>query len=195
MAAEKLARPALAGSADFAPEGRAAVDKRCRRTILIVEDDPDAVEANRILLEGEGYHTISATDPCSALERMRSERPDLILLDVMMPSGTEGFHFVWNLRRDPDPCCRAIPIIVLSAIHRTTPLRFYPDQSDGYYQPYEYLPVEALLDKPASSERLLAEIAAALRSDKRRPSAGLRGGDSASLGSTRLIGAGNRVTD
>jgi CheY-like chemotaxis protein len=165
------------------------------KKVLVVEDDPDAAETLQIVLEDEGCTVVRAADAQQGLAKAKSERPDVILLDIMMPSGTEGFHFVWNLRRYPDPCCRAIPIIVLSAIHRTTPLRFYPDQSDGYYQPYEYLPVEALLDKPASSERLLAEIAAALRSDKRRPSAGLRGGNSASLGSTRLIGAGNRVTD
>jgi len=139
------------------------VDRRHRRTILIVEDDPDAVEANRILLEGEGYRAITAADPHSGIQRARADRPDLILLDVMMPDGTEGFHFVWDLRRDNDPHLRSVPIIVLSAIHQTTPLRFYPDQSDGYYSPYEYLPVQAFLDKPASSERLLAEVAAALR--------------------------------
>jgi len=173
------------------------VDDHCRNTILIVEDDPDAVEANRILLEGEGYHTIFAMDPRSAFERVHSDSPDLILLDVMIPDGTEGFHFVWDLRRDPNPRCRAIPIIVLSAIHQTTPLRFYPDQSDSYYRPYEYLPAQAFLDKPASSKRLLAEIAAALRNANRAASATLRSNEATSLRSTRLIGAGagNGVTD
>jgi CheY-like chemotaxis protein len=173
------------------------VDEHYRKTILIVEDDPDAAEADRILLEGEGYSTTSAMDARSAFERVRSDDPDLILLDVMMPDGTEGFHFVWGLRRDADPRCRAIPIIVLSAIHQTTPLRFYPDQSDSHYQPYEYLPVQAFLDKPASSERLLAEIAAALRNADRPSSATLRSSEATSLRSTRLIGAGagNGVTD
>jgi CheY-like chemotaxis protein len=96
------------------------------------------------------------------LERARSERPDLILLDVMMPSGTEGFHFVWDLRKDPDEQVRDTPIIVLTAIHGTTRLRFYPDQTDTEYGAGEFLPVQAFLDKPASSEQLKAKISEVL---------------------------------
>jgi CheY-like chemotaxis protein len=150
------------------------VGDRGQKRILIVEDDPDAAEAERILLEDEGYQATIATDVRSAFEKVHGDRPDLILLDVMMPNGTEGFHFVWRLRTDPDPQCRAIPIIILTAIHRTTALKLYPDQSDGYYQPYEYLPVQGFLDKPAPSERIIAEIGAALR--QTGPSTALRAG-------------------
>lgn len=133
-----------------------------KKTILIVEDDPDAADATRIVLEDEGYRVASAPNAGTALKQIHSDRPDLVLLDVMMPAGTEGFHFVWDLRRDSDPSCRTIPIIVLSAIHQTTRLRLYPDQSDSVYEPYEYLPVQGFLDKPASSEDIVAEVARVL---------------------------------
>jgi CheY-like chemotaxis protein len=128
------------------------------KKILIVEDDPDAAEALRMVMEKEGYATISALNAKEGAEKLHAERPDLILLDVMMPEGTEGFHFVWDLRKDPDERLRNLPIIVLTAIHGTTPLKFYPEQSDGTYRPYEYLPVQAFFDKPVPFDELVAEV-------------------------------------
>jgi CheY-like chemotaxis protein len=129
-----------------------------QKKILIVEDDQDQSEAIRLVLDKEGYVTLSAADSAEGLAKARSEKPDLVLLDVMMPTGTEGFHFVWDLRRDPDKKLAEMPIIVLTAIHQTTPLKLYPQQSDTAYGPYEYLPVQAFFDKPVEFPRLLAEI-------------------------------------
>ena len=126
--------------------------------VLVVEDDPDAAETLEIVLKDEGCAVIRAADAQDGLSKPRSEKPDVVLLDIMMPSGTEGFHLVWNLRKDPDEQVLDIPIIVLIAIHGTTRLRFYPDQSDTVYGPGEFLPVQGFLDKPASSEQLKAKI-------------------------------------
>jgi CheY-like chemotaxis protein len=126
--------------------------------ILIVEDDQDQADALRVTLEGEGYNILHALDAPGALAMARAERPNLILLDVMMPSGTEGFYFVWELRQDQDPKVKEVPIIVITAIHDRTKLRFYPDQADPEYQPGEFLPVQAFLDKPVQSEALLREV-------------------------------------
>ncbi len=128
------------------------------KRILIVEDDADTVEALTLVLEKNGYQTASAPNAEEGLAKVRGERPDLILLDVMMPAGTEGFHFVWTLRKDTDPGRRSIPIIVLTAIHETSPMKLYPDQADGTYSPYEYLPVQGFFDKPVDMDKLLAEI-------------------------------------
>ena len=138
------------------------MEEKNGKKILIVDDDPDTVESLSIVLEQEGYVTAGAGSAEEGLAKVASERPDLVLLDVMMPEGTEGFHFVWKLRREADPERRDTPIIVLSAVHETGSLRFYPDQSDGEYGPYEYLPVQGFLDKPASSEAILSEIARVL---------------------------------
>jgi CheY-like chemotaxis protein len=136
------------------------------KKVLVVEDDPDAAETLQIVLEDEGCAVVRAADAQDGLAKAKSERPDVILLDIMMPSGTEGFHFVWNLRKDSDEQVRDIPVIVLTAIHGTTRLRFYPDQTDTEYGTGEFLPVQGFLDKPASSEQLKAKIAEVLAQAK-----------------------------
>ena len=128
------------------------------KKILIVEDDADTIEALTLVLEKNGYQTVSAPNAEEGLTKVGAERPDLILLDVMMPAGTEGFHFVWTLRKDSDAGRRDTPIIVLTAIHETSPMKLYPDQTDSSYGPYEYLPVQGFFDKPVDMDKLLAAI-------------------------------------
>ena len=128
------------------------------KKVLIVEDDPDTVEALTLVLQKNGYQTVSAPNAEEGLKKVKGERPNIVLLDVMMPAGTEGFHFVWTLRKDADPECRDIPIIVLTAIHETSPMKLYPDQTDTSYGPYEYLPVQGFFDKPVDMDKLLAAI-------------------------------------
>jgi len=129
-----------------------------RAKVLVVDDDPDVVEATRLILERNGYQVVTAEDGGKGLAQVRAERPDVIVLDVMMPEGTEGFHFVWALRRDADERIKGIPIIIISAIHERTKLRFYPDQSDGTYEPGAYLPVEDFVDKPINPADLVGRI-------------------------------------
>lgn len=123
--------------------------------ILIVDDDPDMVEALRMPLEAHGYSVAHAASGRVALNIIPKLRPDLIILDVMMETTTEGFHVSLALR-SPDPnseyaAYRDIPILMLTSIHSTTPLRFGPDQ--------DYLPVDVFIDKPVDSDKLLAKIA------------------------------------
>lgn len=131
--------------------------------ILIVDDDPDIVESMRIVLENQGYSVISASSAEEGSEKVVSERPNLIILDVMMPEGTEGFHFVWKLRQEKDPELRDLPILVVTAIHGTTKLRLYPDQEDASYGPGEYLPVQGFVDKPIQPADLVAKVKALLK--------------------------------
>jgi len=128
------------------------------KKILIVDDDPDIVESLSLVLGQQGYTTVGAGNPEDGMAKVHSERPDLIVLDVMMPSGSEGFHFVWDLRKDPDPACRDLPVIMLTAVHESSSEKFYPDQSDGVYQPHEYLPVQAFFDKPVPFDEFVAEV-------------------------------------
>jgi len=130
--------------------------------ILIVDDDADLREILRLVLEGAGYSVVLAANAREGLERADGERPDLILLDVMMPEGTEGFHVVWKLRNLPEDYFRTVPIIILTAIHQQTDLRFYPDAGDGTYGAGEYLPVQGFVDKPVAPEALLREVARVL---------------------------------
>lgn len=123
--------------------------------ILIVDDDPDMVEALRMPLEAHGYSVAHAASGRVALNMIPELRPDLIILDVMMETTTEGFQVSLALRspdpRSPYAAYRDIPILMLTSIHATTPLRFSPDQ--------DYLPVDVFIDKPVDPDKLIAKIA------------------------------------
>lgn len=129
------------------------------RKVLIIDDDLDIVESMRIVLESRNYHVLTAYDPKSGYEMAKSEKPALILLDIMMPSGAEGFQFVWKLRNDADKEVSGLPILVVSAVHSKTDLKLYPDQEDSTYEAGEYLPVQAFLDKPVQPGDLLESVA------------------------------------
>jgi CheY-like chemotaxis protein len=129
--------------------------------ILMIDDDPDILTAIRIPLESVGHEFSEARSGSEGLEKIKEVNPDLIILDVMMESATEGFQLSLKLRdRSPDSeytAYRDIPILMLTAIHTTTPLRFTPDD--------DYLPVDAFLDKSADPDQLLAKIDELLKAD------------------------------
>ena len=83
------------------------------KKILVVEDDLDMVELLRFNLKREGYALGTAADGIEALKKARSIRPDLILLDLMLPE-LDGFAVCDILRRDPKTA--SIPIIILTAM-------------------------------------------------------------------------------
>ena len=68
--------------------------------ILIIDDDPDMVLATRLCLESAGHKVDSAGDPAEGLKRIKASKPDLIVLDVMMPE-MDGLELTRALRRDP----------------------------------------------------------------------------------------------
>jgi CheY-like chemotaxis protein len=123
-------------------------------TILVIDDDPDMILAARLCMESAGHTVIEAADGSEGLEKIKEQRPDLIILDVMMDTTTEGFQFAIKLR-SPDPTSpyaqyANIPIIMLTAIHSTTSLRFGPDE--------DYLPVDAFVEKPFDPDQLIDQV-------------------------------------
>jgi len=67
--------------------------------ILVVEDDRDMAEAIRLTLENAGYQVVNAYNPDEAWEKVSAEKPDLIVLDIMMPTGTEASNLFGNSAR------------------------------------------------------------------------------------------------
>jgi len=130
--------------------------------ILMIDDDPDILTAIRIPLEATGHEFFEARSGNEGLEKIKEITPDLIILDVMMETATEGFQMSLKLRdRSPKAeyaAYRDIPILMLTAIHSTTSLHFEPDE--------DYLPVDAFLDKSADPEELLAKVDELLRTKK-----------------------------
>lgn len=133
-----------------------------REKLLLVDDDIDLVATLRLILEKNGYTVVAAHDADSGLAKAVAERPDLILLDVMMPSATEGFRFIWKLRERGEPYFQSVPVIMLTAIQERTGLRFYPETSDGPFKAGERVPVQDFLDKPIDPAQLLERVQAVL---------------------------------
>jgi CheY-like chemotaxis protein len=132
--------------------------KAAMAKILVVDDDPKICGAVRLALEANGHEVATASSKEEAEAVVVEYKPDLMLVDVMMPEGTEGFHLVWKIRQIEDEAVKGVPIVMVTGIHQTTKLRFYPDQSDGTYKPGEYLPVQAWLDKPVQVDDLLDTV-------------------------------------
>jgi CheY-like chemotaxis protein len=111
------------------------------KTLLVVDDEVGITEALNDLLSEEGFHVLVAGTGKEALERIAGKRPDLILLDYMMPvmDGREVLNALQG-----DAVYRDIPVIMMSAMPRTS-------------LPLDCQPV-AFLRKPFTIDRLLAEV-------------------------------------
>ena len=117
--------------------------------ILLIDDDADFVEVTKIILESKPYEVIVASNGDKGLQKAREEKPDLILLDVIMPVA-DGFTAAEQLKKDPR--LSKIPVLMLTAFaakrgETTIPVsRGYTLEADDY------------IDKPVSPEELLARV-------------------------------------
>lgn len=124
--------------------------------ILIIDDDPDITEAMTVVLENRGYEVDSAADGSVGMERLQANRPDLIILDVMMRTRQEGFDLSRQLKSNAE--YREIPILMLTAVKDKTGLDFKPTAGDE-----SWLPVEEFLDKPVKPDVLLEKVASLIQ--------------------------------
>lgn len=83
------------------------------KKVLIVDDERDIVSYLEMILQDMGYETITATNGNEALEKVRSERPDLVTLDISMPEAS-GTRFYKELKTDPD--LRETPVFIVTAV-------------------------------------------------------------------------------
>ena len=84
-------------------------------SVLVVDDERDIRTAVAEILADEGYQVLDASDGAEALDKVRAFRPQLILLDLMMPR-MNGWEFRAAQQGDPDPAVAKVPVIVLSAL-------------------------------------------------------------------------------
>jgi CheY-like chemotaxis protein len=120
--------------------------------ILIVDDDPDFVEATRIVLEQRGYEVISAVNGDEGLQAVRVHKPDLVILDVIMSSILDGLNVSQELHRDPDHS--DIPIVMVTSIANTDYAALFPTD--------EYVHISAFMTKPVPPDQLLQRVQALL---------------------------------
>jgi two-component system alkaline phosphatase synthesis response regulator PhoP len=117
--------------------------------ILMVDDDADFVESTKTILESKPYEVIVANNGDEGLRKAREEKPDLILLDVIMPV-KDGFTAAEQLKKDPQ--LSKIPTLMLTAFAEKGLETSIP-VSRGYS-----LETEDYIDKPVSPEELLARV-------------------------------------
>ncbi len=122
-----------------------------KQKILIVDDDVDLCDAMRVIVERAGYDMLTATSRAEGMAKIRSEQPDLVILDVMLETWQDGFEMSRDLKSDPG--FRNMPILMLTSIEERTGVEIGSTAGDPVW-----LPVDGFLDKPVSPKVLLAEI-------------------------------------
>ena len=124
-----------------------------RRTILVVDDDPDFRDSVRIILENNGYAVRTATNGREALTKLQAQKPDLMILDIMMATDTEGFDLAFELRHKPG--FEDMPIVLLTSFLE----KVRAEGPDEYQHVMgEQWPAKWLFEKPVDSKKLLAKI-------------------------------------
>lgn len=129
--------------------------------ILVVDDDPDFLYTVQMVLQRAGFEVETSTTPEGGLNKVQSTRPDLVVLDVLMPSEYEGFEVARAIREELR--MTELPIVMLTAVHdvKKVSYRFAPDE--------EYLPVDVFLDKPIELDSLVEIIEEVLGKRREEP--------------------------
>lgn len=125
------------------------------KKVLMIDDDPEFVDAISNLLDAKGYEVHTASNGKDGVAKAKAENPDIILLDVMMTTKNEGFNVARELHEDQK--LATIPIIIMTGIRRemNLPFGFEPDET--------WLPVKTVLEKPVKPEVLLSAISDSIR--------------------------------
>ena len=122
--------------------------------ILVIDDDPDFRDAVTPILESALYDVVNASNPEEGKKKIFSEKPDLILLDIMMDSLFDGFSLCHAIKTSKEyKEFNDIPIIFVSAVKEITGSRFqFKGQEQGMVGPDDYI------DKPVKPDDLLSRI-------------------------------------
>jgi CheY-like chemotaxis protein len=129
--------------------------------ILVIDDDPDFLLAVEMVLEANGMEMEKATTPQEGIDKVLTTSPDLVILDVMMPTGYEGFEVAREIREKQKLI--DLPIFMLTSVHgaKKVPYRFAPDEN--------YLPVDVFMDKPVDPDQLVDTIQEMLGERREKP--------------------------
>jgi DNA-binding response OmpR family regulator len=114
--------------------------------ILIVDDDPDIVEAGRLVLEKEGYEVDSGSNYADGMNKVEAFKPDLLILDVMMEEPDDGLRFAREMRRKG----HSIPILMLTSVNAAMGLSIGKDD--------EVVPVDEFQEKPVDPANLVDKV-------------------------------------
>ena len=129
-----------------------------KKKVLLVDDEVDFVEINKAALENKGYEVIPAYNGEEGIQKALQGKPDIIILDVMMETKTEGFEVARKLRKYEE--MKNVPIIMLTAIRERMDIKFkiQPDE--------EWLPVTEFVEKPVPPDKLIEKVEQMLEKKK-----------------------------
>ena len=119
--------------------------------ILVVDDDPDILDALTMILEATGYQVVTARDGVDGLASLKAEKPDLLILDLLMPK-MDGFAVCKELQDARWSSYRDIPILILTSVREEASRRRY-ELETGLQ-----LDVDDYLEKPISPDILLERL-------------------------------------
>lgn len=114
--------------------------------ILIVDDDPDIIEAGRLVLEREGYEVEGAPNRADGMKRLEEVKPDLLILDIMMEERDDGLRMAREIRK----AGHTLPIIMLTSVNAAMGLNIDKDE--------EMVPVDEFQPKPVDPQTLIAKV-------------------------------------
>jgi len=127
--------------------------------ILVVDDDPDILDAVTMILESQGYKVVTARDGIEGLANLKSEHPDLMILDLMMPK-MDGFAVCKELQDPRWAKYRNIPILILTSVREEASRRRY-ELETGLA-----LDVDDYVEKPMSPNVLLERVSTLIKKKK-----------------------------
>ncbi|MBU0494143.1 MAG: formate transporter FocA [Chloroflexi bacterium] len=130
------------------PQKKVEVKAEVPVKILVVDDDPDFVEITRMILTKEGYDVSSASSGEQGYRLMKAQRPDLVLLDVMMATPLDGVDLARRMAQDA--VLKHIPVIMISSIDATEHAALLPDDL--------HIPIDVWIGKPIDPDQLLKTI-------------------------------------
>ncbi len=126
------------------------------KKVLIVDDDVDFCEATKLLLESEAYEVVTAYDGKEGLRKVRAEKPDLVILDVMMPK-MNGYDVCVVLKADPE--LKNIPVVLLTAVDQAMFRTTYTQHMGLMTEADDYIA------KPVNLGKLVKRVEALLSKD------------------------------
>ncbi len=119
--------------------------------ILVVDDDPDILDAVTMILESQGYEVVTARDGVEGLANLKAEHPDLIILDLLMPK-MDGFAVCKELHNPRWSKFKETPILILSSVREDASRRRYELETDLELDANDYL------EKPMNPDILLERV-------------------------------------
>jgi two-component system alkaline phosphatase synthesis response regulator PhoP len=127
--------------------------------ILVVDDDPDILDAVALILESQGYEVVTARDGIEGLANLKAEQPDLMILDLMMPK-MDGFAVCKELQDPRWSKYKDIPILILTSVREEASRRRY-ELETGLE-----LDVDDYVEKPMSPDVLLKRVSTLINKRK-----------------------------